>query len=218
MARLDPFAEADVDLHDNAVERRDDAPPGDLHFGGRPFVFFGVHFELGDLLLMLGLLGFESRLVERELFDVELRLRNALGEMFDRFVRAAQLGLGDFGGFVGVADFDVAAGLFVGGVEGELGGAGGHLGDLVVDLGEELALLDALPFADGDGGDDAGFLCGDRSFGDQAEDDGLDFDGRVQAQDRPRGRRVRTSAAMRSAVSARLWRIRLIMVRTLTNR
>ena len=116
---------------------------------------------------MLGLLGFEPRFVERELFDVELRLRNAFGEVFDRFVRAAQLGLGDVGGFLGVADFDVVGGFVVGRVVGELGGLGGHHGDLVVDLGEELALFDVLTFADGDGRDDAGFLRGDGGFGDQ---------------------------------------------------
>ena len=44
LSRLDPFAEADVDLHDDAVERRDDFPPGDLHLAWPPIRFLWNSF------------------------------------------------------------------------------------------------------------------------------------------------------------------------------
>ena len=145
LARLDPFAEADEDLHDRAVERRDDLPADALDFRGVELVLRRLHFERGDLLVVVGLLGFEPRLLDVEPFDVELRLRDALGEASDRVGRPLELGLGDLGRLVGVADLHVVRGLLVGDVVLQLGGQLGHPRDLVVDLSQHRSFLHASP-------------------------------------------------------------------------
>ena len=135
-----------------------------------------LHFQRGDLLVVVGLLGFEPRLVDVEPFDVELRLRHALGEAGDRLGGALQLGFGDFGRLAGEADLHVVGRLLVGDVVLQLGGQLGHLRDLIVDLGEQRALLHRVAFAHRHLREHARFLRRHIGFGEQTQHDRLHFE------------------------------------------
>ena len=112
--------------------------------------------------------------LDGETFDVELRLRDAAGELVVRFAGSLHFGAGDFERLVGVLDPQFVRRLRVDLGPFEFGLGDRELGGAIVELGEELAGLDGGAFFDGDFGEDAGLTRGDFGFDQWAEDDGVD--------------------------------------------
>ena len=178
LARFNPFALAGVNLHDHTVERGHDATPRDLCPGGVQLALLLLHFQRGDFLVVPRLFGFEPVFLDGKLLHIELRLRYALGKMRDRFGAPPQFGFRDLDCLLGKAETDIVGRFRAGNIVFGFGRIGCQAGDLVVDLGEQFALLHALAFDNGDAGDDAGFLRGHFGFFQQSQHDRLNLDGR----------------------------------------